>query len=59
MIGVDVLISVILSTRFVSGTTIRGTQILMENHLASPFKGKDQQWRDGLNSPLLGLQQEV
>jgi hypothetical protein len=24
----------------VSGTTIRGTQIKMEKHLASPFKGK-------------------
>jgi hypothetical protein len=29
----------------------------MKKHLASPFKGKNQQKRDGLNSPLLGLQQ--
>jgi hypothetical protein len=31
----------------------------MENHLASPFKEKDQQKRDGLNSTLLGLQQDM
>jgi hypothetical protein len=30
----------------------------MENHPVSPFKGKNQQKRDGLNSPLLGLQQD-
>jgi hypothetical protein len=42
-----------------SGTIIRGTQIVMENHLASPFKEKDQQKRDGLNSTLLGLRQDI
>jgi hypothetical protein len=42
-----------------SGTTIRGTQIVMENHPTSPFKEKDQQKRDELNSPLLGLQQDM
>jgi hypothetical protein len=41
-----------------SGTTIRGTQIMMENHPTSPIKEKDQQKRDGLHSPLLGLQQD-
>jgi hypothetical protein len=42
-----------------SGTTIRGTQIIIENHPVFPFKGKDQQRRDGLNSPLLGLQRDA
>jgi hypothetical protein len=28
-------------SRLLSGTTIRGTQIMMENHPASPFKGKN------------------
>jgi hypothetical protein len=43
----------------VSGTTIRGAQIIMKTHPASQFKGKDQQRRDGLNSPLLDLQQDA
>jgi hypothetical protein len=42
-----------------SGTTIRSTQIVMENHLAYPSKRKDQRKREGLNSPLLGLQQDM
>jgi exonuclease III len=42
----------------VSGSTIRGTQIMMKNNPASPFNEKDQQKRDGLNSPLL-LQQDM
>jgi hypothetical protein len=44
---------------YLSGTTIRGTQIKMEKHSASPFKGKNQQKRDGLNSLMLGLQQDM
>jgi hypothetical protein len=31
------------STIYMSGTTIRGSQIKMEKHPASPFKGKNQQ----------------
>jgi hypothetical protein len=42
-----------------SCTTIRGTQSKMENHPTSLFKRKDQQKRDGLNSLLLGLQQDM
>jgi hypothetical protein len=52
----NLLIPAIIVRDYVSGTTIRGTQIVMENHPASLFKGKDQQKRDGLNSPMLGLQ---
>jgi hypothetical protein len=42
-----------------SGTIIRATQINMENHPTSPFKGENQQKRDELNSLLIGLQQDI
>jgi hypothetical protein len=43
----------------VSGTIIRGIQIMTGKHPASLFDGKNQQKGDGLNSPLLGLQQDI
>jgi hypothetical protein len=42
-----------------SGTTIRGTQIEIENHPATPFKGNGTQKGNGPNLPLMGLQQGI
>jgi hypothetical protein len=44
---------------FLSGTTIRGTQIKVENHPAPRLREKSTKETYGLNSPLLGLQQDV
>jgi hypothetical protein len=53
-------LDIVCSSRLaVSGTTIRGIQIVVKNHPASPFKEKNQQKRDGINSSLLGLQQDM